>query len=245
MAGHPSVDALRLAFAARCRASVETVLERPLSAGDGAPATGDGWSTPIAVTGSHRGSLAVWFDVTGANALARAMLGIDEVPEPSVAADMLRQVWSQAAAALSADLPGLALVVGLPTPAPAPAAPGVPWNDGTGVFGTLAIAGELAAQAAGRAEALVPGYPGNLASILEIDLPLVARFARTEMPLRAVAQLGPGSMVDMGRAPDAPVQLLVGGQVIAEGEVVVVRGNYGVRITSLVSPADRLKAIQL
>ena len=52
-------------------------------------------------------------------------------------------------------------------------------------------------------------------------------------------------MVDMGRSPDEPVQLLVGSQVIAEGEVVVVAGNYGVRITSLVSPAERLRAMDL
>ena len=66
-----------------------------------------------------------------------------------------------------------------------------------------------------------------------------------EMTLRALTQLGPGSVVDMGRSPDAPVQLLVGSQVVAQGEVVVVGGNYGVRITHLVSPADRLRAMEL
>ena len=86
---------------------------------------------------------------------------------------------------------------------------------------------------------------GNLAALLDIDLPLIVRFARTELSLRALTMLGPGSMVDMGRSPDDPVQLLVGTQVIAEGEVVVVAGNYGVRITSLVSPAERLKALEL
>ena len=88
-------------------------------------------------------------------------------------------------------------------------------------------------------------YPGNLSALLDIDLPHVVRFARTEMSLRSLSQLGPGSMVDMGRSPDAPVQLLIGSQVVAEGEVVVVQGNYGVRITSLVSPADRLRAMEL
>jgi flagellar motor switch protein FliN/FliY len=53
------------------------------------------------------------------------------------------------------------------------------------------------------------------------------------MPLRALAELGPGSVVDMGRSPDEPVELLVGERVIARGEVVVVAGNYGVRITEL------------
>jgi len=53
------------------------------------------------------------------------------------------------------------------------------------------------------------------------------------MPLRAVADLSPGSVVDMGRSPDEPVELLVGERLIARGEVVIVGGNYGVRITEL------------
>jgi flagellar motor switch protein FliN/FliY len=48
----------------------------------------------------------------------------------------------------------------------------------------------------------------------------------------------------MGRSPDAPVEMLVGEQVIARGEVVIVSGNYGVRITDLVSPADRVRALE-
>jgi flagellar motor switch protein FliN/FliY len=53
------------------------------------------------------------------------------------------------------------------------------------------------------------------------------------MPLRSVADLSTGSVVDMGRSPDEPVELLVGERVIARGEVVIVGGNYGVRITEL------------
>jgi flagellar motor switch protein FliN/FliY len=48
----------------------------------------------------------------------------------------------------------------------------------------------------------------------------------------------------MGRTPDEPVQMLVGDRVIARGEVVVVSGNYGIRITDLVSPADRVRALE-
>ena len=53
------------------------------------------------------------------------------------------------------------------------------------------------------------------------------------MPLRALADLGPGSLVDMGRSPDDLVELLVGERIIARGEVVIVGGNYAVRITDL------------
>ena len=52
------------------------------------------------------------------------------------------------------------------------------------------------------------------------------------------------SSVSMGRSPDDPVELLVSDQVIARGEVVIVGGNYGVRVTQLVSPADRAKGLE-
>jgi len=77
--------------------------------------------------------------------------------------------------------------------------------------------------------------------VLDIDLPLVVRFARTMLPIRTLAALGPGSVVDMERSPDEPVQILVGDRVIAHGEVVVVGGNYGVKITDVTSPTERVR----
>ena len=65
------------------------------------------------------------------------------------------------------------------------------------------------------------------------------------MPLRTVAGLGPGSVIDLGRAPDEPVEILVSNQVVARGEVVVVGGNYGVRITDVVSPAERVRSMEV
>lgn len=76
----------------------------------------------------------------------------------------------------------------------------------------------------------------RLDAVLEVDLPLVVRFGRAVMPLRALADLGPGSVIDMGRSPDEPVELLVGDRLVARGEVVIVGGNYGVRITELTGP---------
>jgi flagellar motor switch protein FliN/FliY len=73
----------------------------------------------------------------------------------------------------------------------------------------------------------------RLGAVLDVDLPLIVRFGRAVMPLRALAELGPGSVIDMGRSPDEPVDLLVGERLIARGEVVIVSGNYGVRITEL------------
>jgi len=84
----------------------------------------------------------------------------------------------------------------------------------------------------------------RLGVLLDIDLPLVVRFGCTDMPLKSLAALGPGSTIDLGRAPDDPVELLVGNRVLAHGEVVVVSGSYGIRIIDVVSQRDRLQGLE-
>jgi flagellar motor switch protein FliN/FliY len=84
----------------------------------------------------------------------------------------------------------------------------------------------------------------KLEVVLDIDLPLIVRFGKTSMSLKALADLGPGSIVDIGRSPDAPVEILVGERVIALGEVVVVAGNYGVRILDLVTSVERVRTLE-
>ena len=81
--------------------------------------------------------------------------------------------------------------------------------------------------------------------ILDIDLPLVVRFGRTEMPLKTLARLGPGTLIDLGRSADDPVEVLVSNRVVARGEVVIVSGNYGVRVTDVVSPRERVRSMEV
>jgi flagellar motor switch protein FliN len=89
--------------------------------------------------------------------------------------------------------------------------------------------------AAGSAEGM--SASDRLQAVLDVDLPLIARFGSTVVSLKTLAALGSGSMVDMNRAPEDLVDLLVGNRVIARGEVVVVGGHYGVRITELTQQA--------
>ncbi len=63
------------------------------------------------------------------------------------------------------------------------------------------------------------------------------------MTLDALTRIGPGSVIDLGRSPDDPVDILVNGRLVARGEVVVVAGNYGVRVHEVVSAADRLRSM--
>ena len=85
-----------------------------------------------------------------------------------------------------------------------------------------------------QAEAGEPSA-GRIGVILGIDLPVVVRFGRTEMQIRALTKLGPGSVIELGRSPDDPVDVLVGERVVARGEVVIVGGNYGIRILEVIS----------
>ena len=63
------------------------------------------------------------------------------------------------------------------------------------------------------------------------------------LTLEAVSRLGPGSLVELSRQPDDPVDVLLNGRLVARGEVVVVAGNYGVRITEVASAAERLSTL--
>jgi len=240
-------DGLREALATELHAAIEAAVGSPLARREAALPSGAGHGVAITVAGALDGQLTVWFDARGVEAIAQAMLRTDDVPEAAVAADVLKELVTQALAATAVKGGDRLTLVAAPAVAgvlPAAGA-GLALVRGETVIGTLVLTGEVTRVEAHDAGGPVRAdYPGNLAALLDVDLPLVVRFARTEMSLKALAQLGPGSMVDMGRSPDAPVQVIVGTQVIAEGEVVVA-GNYGVRITSLVSPADRLKAMDL
>jgi flagellar motor switch protein FliN len=92
--------------------------------------------------------------------------------------------------------------------------------------------------------AVAASVPANLEVILDIDLPLSVRFGQTDLSLDALTRLGPGSVIDLGRSPDDLVDVLVNGRLVARAEVVVVAGNYGVRILEVVSAADRVQSLR-
>lgn len=80
--------------------------------------------------------------------------------------------------------------------------------------------------------------------LLDIDLPVVIRFGHTDMTIRALTRMSPGSVIDLGRSPDDPVDVLVSDRVVARGEVVIVGGNYGIRILDVVSPSERMRTME-
>jgi flagellar motor switch protein FliN/FliY len=74
--------------------------------------------------------------------------------------------------------------------------------------------------------------------LMDMEMPLLVRFGSTRMLLRDVLALGAGSIVEFRRSPEEPVDLLVNGRVVARATVVVVQGNYGVRITEIANQRD-------
>jgi len=83
----------------------------------------------------------------------------------------------------------------------------------------------------------------NIDLLLDVKMPVSIELGRTEMPISELLTLGPGSVVELDKLAGEPVDLLVNDKIIAKGEVVVVDENFGVRITMLMSPEERLKSL--
>lgn len=77
--------------------------------------------------------------------------------------------------------------------------------------------------------------------LLDVEMPVTVSFGRATLKLQDAVKLITGSMIELDRGLNDPVELLVNNSVIARGEVVVIEGNYGVRITEIVTQKERLK----
>ena len=94
-----------------------------------------------------------------------------------------------------------------------------------------------------------PGFGGSGADavtmrpidlIMDIPLEVTVELGRIRMLIKDVLDLASGSIVELDRVAGEPVDLLVNGRLVAKGEVVVIEDNFGIRITEIVSPAERV-----
>ena len=90
------------------------------------------------------------------------------------------------------------------------------------------------------AGALTPG----LELLLDVELEASLRFGVREMPLGEILELGPGDVVELDRQVADPVDLIVGDKIVARGEVVLVNGNFGLRVTEVAAPKRRLESVR-
>lgn len=248
-------DALAAALVQALAAAIEAGLAEAVVVAPGAADAGPAWTSTVTVGGALTGTLAVSVSDTGARAIADRLLRLDHAPDAAVLGAMLGEMWAQAIGAVAGTPDFAAVTLTAEAPVSGPTAGGRGWvlSVNAAALAQVMVAGTLAAgvatapladPASGRVAATHGADDPNLAVLMDIDLPLVVRFARTDLTLKALTELGPGSIVDMGRSPEDPVEILVGGQVVAQGEVVVVGGNYGVRIINLLGPAERLRALE-
>ncbi len=84
---------------------------------------------------------------------------------------------------------------------------------------------------------------GNLALLMDVQLPVAIRFGETEMILEEVVKLGVGSVIELNSGMDQPVELVVNNRILARGEVVTVDGFYGIKITEITSAGERFKSL--
>ena len=80
--------------------------------------------------------------------------------------------------------------------------------------------------------------------LYDLELDATLQFGSREIPLREVLELGPGDVVELNRHVSESVDLVVGERIIARGEVVVVNGNFALRITEVATPQMRLESIR-
>jgi flagellar motor switch protein FliN/FliY len=84
----------------------------------------------------------------------------------------------------------------------------------------------------------------NLEVILEVPVTLSLEVGRTRIPIRNLLQLNQGSVVELDRAAGDPLDVFVNGTLVAHGEVVIVNDKFGIRLTDVVSPAERIRKLK-
>ena len=111
----------------------------------------------------------------------------------------------------------------------------------------VASAVEQAAPAAfANFSSAAPSHAGagnDLSMILDIPVQLTVELGRTRIPIKHILQLAQGSVVELETMAGEPMDVLVNGYLIAQGEVVVVNDKFGIRLTDIVTPSERMRRL--
>ncbi|MNS36341.1 Flagellar motor switch protein FliN [compost metagenome] len=140
--------------------------------------------------------------------------------------------WAAAMAEQTASTPPEAAA---PAPAaPAPAAPAAP----------TAPAAQSAAQSVFKPLAGATSGSGNdIDLIMDVPVQLTVELGRTRLTIKNLLQLGQGSVVELDGLAGEPMDIFVNGYLIAQGEVVVVEDKYGIRLTDIITPSERINRL--
>ena len=114
---------------------------------------------------------------------------------------------------------------------------------------------EVASDVSGPADSVAPAPFTNFAAapvnaagndinmILDIPVQLTVELGRTRIPIKHILQLAQGSVVELEALAGEPMDVLVNGYLIAQGEVVVVNDKFGIRLTDIVTPSERMRRL--
>ncbi|MEK8029096.1 flagellar motor switch protein FliN [Pseudaquabacterium rugosum] len=105
------------------------------------------------------------------------------------------------------------------------------------------LASFAAAASAPAASGQPPNVPNDLNMILDIPVQLTVELGRVRIPIKNILSLAQGSVVELEAMAGEPMDVLVNGYLIAQGEVVVVNEKFGVRLTDIVTPSERMRRL--
>ncbi|MFN8845542.1 MAG: flagellar motor switch protein FliN [Bdellovibrionales bacterium] len=103
---------------------------------------------------------------------------------------------------------------------------------------------ESVKEAAASASAVPGPKDRNLSLILDIPLRVTVELGRTKMPVSELLNLTQGSVVELSKLAGEPMEVLVNDKLIAKGEAVVVNEKFGVRLTDIISPTERVESLK-
>lgn len=93
-------------------------------------------------------------------------------------------------------------------------------------------------------ETVAGDVPRNFDLLLDIPLEVTVEIGRTRLAIRELLQLGPGSVVELAKLAGETLDVLINGKAIARGEAVLVNDKFGVRLTDVISPSERIAGLR-
>lgn len=114
-------------------------------------------------------------------------------------------------------------------------------GDGSEELQNVADAAERVVSAASGAAA--PRKPQTLDFILDVTLQVTVEVGRSRMTIQDLLQLGQGSVVELEKLAGEPLDIYINGKQVARGEAVIVNEKFGVRLTDIISPEDRIESL--
>ncbi|CAB3724315.1 flagellar motor switch protein FliN [Achromobacter piechaudii] len=139
--------------------------------------------------------------------------------------------WAAAMAEQTAAAPAPAPAPAAPAPAAAPAAPAAPAAQSAAQSVFKPLAGATA------------GSGTDIDLIMDVPVQLTVELGRTRLTIKNLLQLGQGSVVELDGLAGEPMDIFVNGYLIAQGEVVVVEDKYGIRLTDIITPSERINRL--